>query len=95
MRRSRMGNVAFFASLMVVGAVFILLSREHRLRNGLILASNRRKDAQHKFSTALGERCAAGMARCQRKTGLCPVQRLDLTLLVDAEHQSLVWRIQV
>lgn len=39
MTRSRMGNMAFFASLMVVGAVFILLSREHRLRNGLILAS--------------------------------------------------------
>ena len=39
MTRSRMGNTAFFASLMVVGAVFILLSREHRLRNGLILAS--------------------------------------------------------
>lgn len=39
MTRSRMGNMAFFASLMVVGAVFILLNREHRLRNGLILAS--------------------------------------------------------
>lgn len=39
MTRSRMGNMAFFASLMVVGALFILLNREHRLRNGLILAS--------------------------------------------------------
>lgn len=39
MTRSRMGNSAFFASLMLVGGLFILLNPEHRLRNGLILAS--------------------------------------------------------
>ncbi|MNP08381.1 hypothetical protein D3C76_1004480 [compost metagenome] len=40
-------------------------------------------------------RARGRMARCQRKTGLCPVQGLDLTLLIDTEHQSLVRRIQV
>lgn len=39
MTRSRTGNIAFFASLMAVGAIFVLLNREHRLRNSLILAS--------------------------------------------------------
>ncbi len=39
MTRSRMGNTAFFASLMILGALFILLNKEHRLRNSLILAS--------------------------------------------------------
>lgn len=39
MTRSRTGNIAFFASLMAVGAIFVLLNREHRLRNCLILAS--------------------------------------------------------
>ncbi len=39
MTRSRMGNTAFFASLMMLGALFILLNKEHRLRNSLILAS--------------------------------------------------------
>lgn len=36
---SRMGNSAFFASLLIVGGVFALVEKEHRLRNGLILAS--------------------------------------------------------
>jgi hypothetical protein len=36
---SRMGNAAFFSSLMIVGGLFILLSPKHRLRNSLILAS--------------------------------------------------------
>jgi O-antigen ligase len=39
MTRSRMGNTAFFASLMILGALFILLNKENRLRNSLILAS--------------------------------------------------------
>ncbi len=39
MTRSRMGNTGFFASLLIVGSLFVLLNREHRLRNGLILAS--------------------------------------------------------
>lgn len=39
MTRSRMGNTAFFAALLAVGALFVLLNKEHRLRNSLILAS--------------------------------------------------------
>lgn len=39
MTHSRMGNTAFFASLLLVGGLFILLEKEHRLRNCLILAS--------------------------------------------------------
>lgn len=39
MTRSRMGNTAFFAALMILGALFILLNKEHRLRNSLVLAS--------------------------------------------------------
>lgn len=39
MSHSRMGNTAFFASLMLVGALFLLLHKENRLRNGLIFAS--------------------------------------------------------
>jgi O-antigen ligase len=39
MSHSRMGNAAFFSSLMIVGGVFVLLDKEHRRRNGLILAS--------------------------------------------------------
>ncbi|GAA0691857.1 hypothetical protein GCM10009104_18540 [Marinobacterium maritimum] len=39
MTRSRMGNTAFFASLLIIGGLFVLLNREHRLRNSLILAS--------------------------------------------------------
>ncbi|GAA0789234.1 O-antigen ligase family protein [Marinobacterium sediminicola] len=39
MTRSRMGNTAFFAALLIIGGLFILLNKEHRLRNGLILAS--------------------------------------------------------
>lgn len=36
---SRMGNTAFFISLVLVGGLFVLLEKEHRLRNSLILAS--------------------------------------------------------
>lgn len=39
MTHSRMGNAAFFASLLLVGGLFVLIEKEHRLRNGLILAS--------------------------------------------------------
>ncbi|WP_020681874.1 O-antigen ligase family protein [Marinobacterium rhizophilum] len=39
MTHSRMGNAAFFASLMIVGALFTLINREHRLRNSLIITS--------------------------------------------------------
>lgn len=39
MTHSRGGNSAFFASLLIVGAVYGWLEKEHRLRNGLILAS--------------------------------------------------------
>lgn len=39
MSHSRMGNTAFFASLLLVGGLFLLLNPQHRLRNGLILAS--------------------------------------------------------
>ncbi|MBF7729808.1 O-antigen ligase family protein [Pseudomonas sp. N040] len=37
--RSRTGNTAFFVSLLLVGGLFVLLERQHRLRNSLILAS--------------------------------------------------------
>lgn len=39
MSHSRMGNSAFFTSLLLVGGVFVLINKAHRLRNGLILAS--------------------------------------------------------
>jgi len=39
MTHSRMGNTAFFASLLLVGSLFILLEKKHRLRNVMILAS--------------------------------------------------------
>lgn len=39
MTHSRMGNTAFFVALMSIGGLFILLDKEHRLRNSLILAS--------------------------------------------------------
>ena len=39
MTRSRMGNTAFFASLLIIGSLFVLLNKQHRLRNCLILAS--------------------------------------------------------
>ncbi|MEN0108946.1 MAG: O-antigen ligase family protein [Pseudomonas sp.] len=39
MSHSRMGNSAFFTSLLLVGGVFVLINKEYRLRNGLILAS--------------------------------------------------------
>lgn len=39
MTRSRMGNTAFFAALLIMGALFVLINKEHRLRNSLILAS--------------------------------------------------------
>lgn len=39
MTHSRMGNTAFFSSLLIVGGIFVLLNKRHRLRNGLILAS--------------------------------------------------------
>ncbi|PFG11782.1 O-antigen ligase family protein [Marinobacter sp. LV10MA510-1] len=39
MSHSRMGNAAFFISLLLVGGLFILIEKEHRLRNSLILVS--------------------------------------------------------
>ncbi|GLK88095.1 O-antigen ligase family protein [Pseudomonas turukhanskensis] len=39
MSHSRMGNTAFFTSLLLVGGLFLLSDKTHRLRNGLILAS--------------------------------------------------------
>jgi len=39
MTHSRMGNSAFFISLLLVGILFLLLEKEHRLRNILILTS--------------------------------------------------------
>jgi O-antigen ligase len=39
MTHSRMGNAAFFSSLIIVGGLFTLISREHRVRNAAILAS--------------------------------------------------------
>lgn len=39
MTHSRMGNIAFFASLILVGGLFILREKTHRLRNSLVLAS--------------------------------------------------------
>ncbi|MBT8765784.1 O-antigen ligase family protein [Metapseudomonas boanensis] len=39
MTHSRMGNIAFFASLLLVGSLFVVLEKENRLRNGLILTS--------------------------------------------------------
>lgn len=39
MSRSRMGNTAFFVSLIVIGGIFILLNKENRVRNAILLAS--------------------------------------------------------
>lgn len=39
MTRSRMGNTAFFAALILIGSIFVLINQENRLRNSLILAS--------------------------------------------------------
>lgn len=39
MSQSRMGNTGFFTGLMIVGGIFVLLNKEHRLRNSLLLAS--------------------------------------------------------
>lgn len=39
MTHSRMGNAAFFASLLLVGGIFVLVEKKNRLRNSLILAS--------------------------------------------------------
>jgi len=39
MTQSRMGNAGFFSSLIIVGSVFILITKEHRLRNSLLLVS--------------------------------------------------------
>ena len=39
MTHSRMGNMAFFSSLTLVGGLFILTNKRHRARNSLILAS--------------------------------------------------------
>lgn len=39
MTHSRMGNTAFFASLLIVGGVFTLINPEHRKRNLMLLAS--------------------------------------------------------
>jgi O-antigen ligase len=39
MSHSRMGNTAFFAALLIVGGVFVLIDKRDRKRNGLILAS--------------------------------------------------------
>ena len=32
---------------------------------------------------------AADLPRTQRQPGLCPIQRLDLGLLIDAQHQGV------
>lgn len=39
MTHSRMGNAAFFVALTAVGALFVLIDKQHRLRNSLILTS--------------------------------------------------------
>ena len=39
MTHSRMGNTAFFSSLLLAGGLFLLFDKELRLRNGLLLAS--------------------------------------------------------
>ncbi|GAA3535957.1 O-antigen ligase family protein [Zobellella aerophila] len=39
MSRSRMGNTAFFVSLLVIGGIFILLNKENRVRNTILLTS--------------------------------------------------------
>lgn len=39
MTQSRMGNAGFFSSLLIVGSLFVLMTKEHRLRNSLILVS--------------------------------------------------------
>lgn len=39
MTHSRMGNVAFFSSLLISGTILALRNKEHRLRSGLILGS--------------------------------------------------------
>ncbi|MFI8480841.1 O-antigen ligase family protein [Pseudomonas sp. NPDC078700] len=39
MSHSRMGNAAFFVSLLLVGGLFVLVTKEHRLRNSVILGS--------------------------------------------------------
>ncbi|EXJ09366.1 O-antigen ligase family protein [Nitrincola nitratireducens] len=39
MSQSRMGNAGFFSSLLIVGSIFVLINRENRLRNSMILIS--------------------------------------------------------
>lgn len=39
MTQSRMGNAGFFSSLLIVGSIFVLITKEHRLRNSLLLVS--------------------------------------------------------
>lgn len=39
MTHSRMGNTAFFSSLLLAGGLFLVFDKQHRLRNGLLLAS--------------------------------------------------------
>jgi len=39
MSQSRMGNAGFFSSLLIVGGIFVLINRENRFRNSLILVS--------------------------------------------------------
>ncbi|MEH6542450.1 MAG: O-antigen ligase family protein [Porticoccaceae bacterium] len=39
MTHSRMGNVAFFSALTIVGGLFIVTNKQHRTRNSLILLS--------------------------------------------------------
>lgn len=39
MTHSRMGNISFLVSLLIVGGLFLLVDKNHRVRNGLILAS--------------------------------------------------------
>src|SRR6185436_13514673 len=36
-----------------------------------------------------------GIARLHRQEGLSPIERLDLRFLVDAKHESTVWRVQI
>jgi dTDP-4-amino-4,6-dideoxygalactose transaminase len=39
-----MGNAGFFSSLLIVGSIFVLITKEHRLRNSLLLCLKVRTD---------------------------------------------------
>src|SRR5436305_6239638 len=53
-----------------------------------------RKQGSRPVALVVMSHCAAA-ALLQRQSGLRPIKSLDLTLLIDREHQGVLWRVQV